>query len=498
MSISAQSKNVVAEIYNLTSSNPSIVFISGIFNIIHPGHTRLFRFAAEQNGFVVVGVTADAISPGAIIGEYDRLQAVRSIEWVDYVFILRDEVNAFVTELKPGIIVKGREFQSQENPEAAILKTYGGRLLFSSGESSFSSLDLIRREIHEVNYSAIDKHKAFPNRHGFSTLELLSSLHNFNTLTVLVIGDTILDEYMNCDAVGLSQEDPTIVVRPVAKEVFLGGAGIVSGHASSLGAQVIFFTVLGNDETGKTAASLLNDYNISANIFYDETRPSTHKKRYRAKNKTVLRVNEFNQQPIDETLQRKLFQAVEKEIASADVIIFSDFNYGILPQALVDRITTSAKHHNVMIVADSQCSSQVGDVSRFKGASLITPTEHEARIATRDTESGLVTLAEKLRDMSQAEHVILTLGAEGILINAAKNDTHNNRWVTDRLPAMSTAPKDTAGAGDALMVVTALVLASGKSIWEAVYLGSLAAACQVGRVGNIPLSVAELSQELES
>jgi len=93
--------------------------------------------------------------------------------------------------------------------------------------------------------------------------------------------------------------------------------------------------------------------------------------------------------------------------------------------------------------------------------------------------------------------VILTLGTEGILINAAKNVTQNNRWITDRLPAMSTAPKDTAGAGDALMVVTALALASGRSIWEAVYMGSLAAACQVGRVGNIPLTIAELSQELE-
>jgi len=496
MSISAQSKHTVAEIRNLTSSKPNIVFISGIFNIIHPGHTRLFRFAAEQNGIVVIGVTADAISQGAIIGEDDRLQAVRSIEWVDYAFVLHDDVNEFVSELKPEIIVKGREFQSQENPELDILETYGGRLLFNSGESSFSSLDLIRREMHEVNYSTIDKHEAFPNRHGFSTSDLISTLHNFNNLKAIIIGDTIVDEYISCDAVGLSQEDPTVVVRPVAKEVFVGGAGIVSGHASSLGAKVSFFTVLGNDETGKTAASRLNDYNISTNIFYDETRPTTRKKRYRAKSKTLLRVNEFNQQSIDAEIQNKLFQAVEKEIASADVIIFSDFNYGILPQALVDKITASAKKHNVMIVADSQCSSQVGDVSRFKGASLITPTEHEARVATRDTESGLVILAEKLRDMSQAEHVILTLGTEGILINAAKNVTQNNRWITDRLPAMSTAPKDTAGAGDALMVVTALALASGRSIWEAVYMGSLAAACQVGRVGNIPLTIAELSQEL--
>jgi len=498
MSISTQSKLTIEEIRNLISSKPNIVFISGIFNIIHPGHTRLFRFAAEQNGVVVVGITADALSQGAIIGEVDRLQAVKSIEWVDYAFILHDDVNEFISKLRPEIIVKGREFQFHENPELNILKTYGGRLLFNSGESSFSSLDLIRREMHELNHSKIDKQEAFKRRHGFSSSDLKSTLHNFKNLRAIVIGDTIVDEYISCDPVGLSQEDPTVVVRPITKEFFVGGAGIVSSHASSLGAQVSFFTVLGNDEIGKKVTTRLKDYNISTNIFYDETRPTTLKQRYRAKNKTLLRVNSFNQQSIDLEIQNELFHAVEKEIATADVVIFSDFNYGILPQNLVDKITASAKKHNVMIVADSQCSSQIGDVSRFKGAALITPTEHEARIATRDSESGLVTLAEKLRDISQAMHVILTLGSEGILINADKNDTHNNRWITDRLSAMNTSPKDTAGAGDALMVVTALALASSRSIWEAVYMGSLAAACQVGRVGNIPLSNAELSKELGS
>jgi len=496
MPISAQSEVAINEIRNLSLHKTSIIFISGIFNIIHPGHSRLFRFAAEQNGMVVVGVNADEANQEIIIGEEDRLQAVKSIGWVDYAFILRDSVNEFISELKPEIVVKGREFQNLDNPERDVLETYGGRLLFNSGESSFSSLDLIRKEIYEVNYSSIDKHEEFPQRHGFSTSQLISTLRNFQNLKVIVIGDTIVDEYISCDAVGLSQEDPTIVVRPVAKETFIGGAGIVSGHASGIGANVIFFTVVGKDEAGKVAESRLRDYQISTKFFYDETRPTTRKQRYRAKGKTLLRVNEFNQQPIDLSIQQELFEAFEKEIQSSDVVIFSDFNYGILPQSLVDKITKSAKDHGVMMVADSQCSSQVGDISRFKGMSLITPTEYEARIATRDTESGLVSLVEKLRDSSSAAHIILTLGAEGILINSAQNNVEDT-WITDQLPAMSTAPKDPAGAGDALMVVSALSLASGRSIWESVYMGSLAAACQVGRVGNIPLSIEELTQEIK-
>jgi len=74
--------------------------------------------------------------------------------------------------------------------------------------------------------------------------------------------------------------------------------------------------------------------------------------------------------------------------------------------------------------------------------------------------------------------------------------TEKGQWLTDRLAALNTAPKDTAGAGDCLLVGAALSMAIGRSIWESIYLGSLAAACQVGRVGNVPLSAAELLVEL--
>jgi sugar/nucleoside kinase (ribokinase family) len=125
---------------------------------------------------------------------------------------------------------------------------------------------------------------------------------------------------------------------------------------------------------------------------------------------------------------------------------------------------------------------------------LITPTEREARISTRNREHGLVTLAEQLRQQASAQNVLLKLGEEGLMIHAP--DESGNSWLTDRVDALNSAPKDVAGAGDSLLITSAMTLACGGTIWEAACLGSLAAALQVGRVGNTPLRAEELLREL--
>jgi bifunctional ADP-heptose synthase (sugar kinase/adenylyltransferase) len=150
--------------------------------------------------------------------------------------------------------------------------------------------------------------------------------------------------------------------------------------------------------------------------------------------------------------------------------------------------------HDVPMVADSQSSSQIGDISRFKGMLLVTPTEHEARLAVRDQSSGLTILADALYQKAEAKHVFVTLGAEGVLVYSPENT--ENGLTTDQLPAFNTAPKDVSGGGDCLLICASLALAVGATVWESAYLGSLAAACHVGRIGNSPLSINEVLQEI--
>jgi rfaE bifunctional protein kinase chain/domain len=319
-------------------------------------------------------------------------------------------------------------------------------------------------------------------------------LAQMRSLRVCVIGDTIVDEYVQCDPLGMSQEDPTIVVTPIMSERFLGGAAIVAAHARTLGARsVAFLSVTGDDAAGRYVAERLDSHGVDARLLHDDSRPTTLKQRYRAGNKTLLRVSHLRQHKINKALQRQALDHAKEALASADLLIFADFNYGALPQELVDEVSSECRRRSIMVVADSQSSSQTGDVSRFKNAALLTPTEREARIALGNYEDGLVVLAEALRKRTNAENVVITLGAEGLLVHAKV--TGQGEWLTDRLPALNTAPKDTAGAGDCLLVCASMAMASGRPIWESLYLGSLAAACQVGRIGNTPLTAAELLVE---
>jgi rfaE bifunctional protein kinase chain/domain len=482
----------VREVRRLTDSGTRIAFVSGNFNVVHPGHLRLLQFAAECADFLVVGVNPDG-TPGARLPQQMRLENVKAISMVKYSLLLTERPEDFIARLRPNVVVKGKEYEGQHNAEQRVVDGYGGKLLFSSGEVRFSSLELLHREYSDLNLSTINKPLDYPEQHGFGLNELKKHLRSFNGLRVVVVGDLIVDDYIECDPLGMSQEDPTLVVTPLETTRFVGGAGIVAAHASRLGAEVNYVTVAGSDEAAWFASSKLQEYGVRSTIVSDASRPTTLKQRFRAAGKTLLRVSHLRQHDIEPDIAEKIFDAIEPHLADASLLVFSDFNYGCLPQPLVNRIVEVAQRHGTTMVADSQASSQLSDVSRFNGMKLITPTEREARLALRDFNSGLAVIATELRKKAKAENVVITLGSEGLLIHA-RNAVE---WMDDRLPALNTTPKDTAGAGDSFLACASMALCTGADIWQSVYLGALAAACQVGRIGNMPLAQTELIAEIE-
>jgi rfaE bifunctional protein kinase chain/domain len=250
---------------------------------------------------------------------------------------------------------------------------------------------------------------------------------------------------------------------------------------------------VGEDEFAKYALDSLEAQGVRCNFFADSTRPTTRKQRFRALNKTLLRVNHLRHHAASPDVQRRMLAAVEAALPKCDLILFSCFNYGCLPQELVDTITAKARAAGVMLAADSQASSQIGDVSRYKNMSLLSPTEREARLALNDFESGLAAVGENLINKARAENVLITLGAEGMLINAWRDGTMR----TDRLPAFNPSPKDVSGAGDSVFMSCSMALRVGADIWQSAYLGGLAAALQVSRLGNIPLTVSDIVAEID-
>jgi len=470
---------------------PRVVLVSGNFNVVHPGHIRLLRFAKNQGGELWVGIASDRIGGKEVyLPESLRLEGVASIGLVDKAFIFDDDVKALIRRLEPTIVVKGKEFEFQNNPEQEALDAYGGQLMFSSGEVLLTSSDLLRRELLDLDNRKLDLDQNYLDRHGINVDGLISTINRFKQVRACVVGDLIVDEYITCDSLGMSQEDPSIVVTPIDSEMFVGGAGIVAGHGVGLGSTVDFISVVGSDEISEFAKRSLDRYAVRNLVVTDSSRPTTLKQRYRSAGKTLLRVSHMSQAPISRQIQDEILDHVKNSLNEVQLLVFADFNHGCLPQRLVDEVIRFAKTRDVIMVADSQSSSQIGDIGRFSQMDLLTPTEREARIAMRNNQDGLVVLAELLRERSQSKSILLKMGSEGLLVHNQVEES--SKMLTDKFPALNQNPKDVAGAGDSLLMTSALAIAAGASIWEAALLGSVAAAIQVSRVGNIPLQSGEV------
>ncbi len=475
------------------------VFISGNFNILHPGHIRLFKFAKECGDKLIVGVMADRlVKEKNYLSQEDRIESIESISIVDEVCLVSDSLRSTLEALQPNIVLKGKEHENLFNEELKIIKKFNGNLIFASGMSELSSINLMTKEFSERKYNNIIFPKKYMDRHKIKKRTLSEIIKKFKKLRVCVIGDLIVDEYISCDPLGMSQEDPTVVVSTADKNKYVGGSGIVAAHAAGVGANVEYITVVGRDDEMKFAKQKLSAYGVKACLFIDESRPTTLKQRFITNSKSLLRVSHLQQHAISEKIQNKILKKLKSIIPYCDLIIFSDFNYGVLPQNLVTNITQIAKNNSILITADSQSSSQTGNIARFQDMDLVIPTEREARISLRNNEDGLIVIAEKVIQESKSKNLILKLGADGILIEDSifnSADKVRNRY-TDRLPSFNSAPQDVAGAGDSMLVGSSLTLAAKGNIWESALIGSLMASIQVSRIGNIPIKTKDLIGEI--
>ena len=266
------------------------VFVSGNFNVLHPGHLRLLRFAKEYGAHLTVGVVSDRLAgTAAHVPEQMRLEGVQSNSWVDEAFIVDEPISDAIARLRPDFVVKGKEHESAFNPESTALERYGGKLLFSSGETIFSSLDLIRKEFQDFDSRSIGLPLEYLARHGIEQQRLITLARQFSNLKVCVVGDLIVDEYITCQPLGMSQEDPTIVVTPIDSIRFIGGAGIVAAHAAGMGASVQLLTIAGADAAREFADRAIREADVRALLLVDDSRPTTLKQRFRCKGKSLDR-----------------------------------------------------------------------------------------------------------------------------------------------------------------------------------------------------------------
>jgi rfaE bifunctional protein kinase chain/domain len=261
-----------------------------------------------------------------------------------------------------------------------------------------------------------------------------------------------------------------------------------------MGAKTTLVSIRGKDGAGDWIENELSQIGVEEFFVTESHRRTTLKTRFRSGQHTLFRLTNVSTDLIAGVTRRKILDKMLEKIETLDAIIFSDFSYGLFDRELTSEIIEIAKKHKVFTAADSQTSSQIGDLSKFKGVDLITPTEKEARNELKDENSGLVQIAEDLRNYMNCKSIILKLGADGILLHG--KETFGEILKTDKVEALNSSPVDVSGAGDSLLASATLSLIVDNNLYKAGLIGSIAAAIQVSRTGNVPISLDELRDEI--
>lgn len=476
------------------------VLAYGHFTTIHPGHIRYLRHARSLGAKLAVALVgdgpADQPSPYPFRQE-ERAEALSLLGIADAIVLLQaDELSGAIERLQPAVLVLGTELQGAPRLEAplALLRGQGGSVQFHAGEVSYASADLLISSERDLRQRRRQQFAAACRRQGLKRTDLLESMQAWPQTRLIVLGDTIVDQYAACEAIGMSAEAPVVVVRELAKRNFIGAAAVVAAHIRALGARVDLVSVVGNDSTADLVQQELKAQDIGDGLSRDPSRPTTFKKRYVVENQKLFRVSRLEQHNLDAEIEAEVIARLEALAPQVQGIVVSDFVYGVVTPRVLEVVQQLAQRHGLQLFGDLQCSSQVGSISRFRNFSLLCPNERELRLALQDKDSGLESLSQRLLADTQCERLIVKLAAEGFI---AYDRDAAGKMLSQPFPALSVNPLDVAGAGDSVLAVLATGLASRQAMMPTAAVACCMAALAVETMGNTPISAEALRTSLE-
>ena len=303
---------------------------------------------------------------------------------------------------------------------------------------------------------------------------------------ILVAGDLMVDEYLWGNVDRISPEAPVQVVSVASEEHTLGGAGNVISNLVALGAEVSAAGVIGCGTNGQLVLDKLNALGINTRgVIQDPQRPTTLKTRIIANHQHVLRFDREVKTDISRQTMNKISRAAEEMIADADLILVSDYNKGLITQALMTKLIAAAQKQNKVLIVDPKGR----DFKKYAGASLITPNKKETALAAGieiiDAAS-LTEAARRLIKKTGIDKILVTCGKEGMVYFEQDAPPY-------RIGTKAQQVFDVSGAGDTVLAVLGLGIAAGYPNKEAVTLANTAAGIVVGKVGTATVSKTELA-----
>jgi rfaE bifunctional protein kinase chain/domain len=288
----------------------------------------------------------------------------------------------------------------------------------------------------------------------------------------------MLDRYWFGDVERISPEAPVPVVKVTNTEERLGGAANVAWNMAAIGAKPVLLSVVGDDAAAGSLQTQLDEHGIQAQLYRDANLSTTIKMRVIGRQQQLIRID-FENEPGHEALAAKLAD-FEGKLAECDVVVMSDYGKGGLKH--IERMIGLAKEQNKTILIDPKGD----DYARYAGASLITPNRSELRevVGRWKDEADLTRRAQQLCESLQLGGLLVTRSEEGMTLFRE----------TERLHVATVAREvyDVSGAGDTVIAIMAVMLASGQSMAQAVEWANKAAGIVVGKLGTAVVLPEEL------
>lgn len=314
----------------------------------------------------------------------------------------------------------------------------------------------------------------------------------FSQMRVFVVGDAMLDCYWYGRAERISPEAPVPVVEVAHKENRPGGAANVALNCAALGAKVSLFTVIGKDEAGTQLCKSLQAANIdTANCLRSEKRRTTTKTRVLARNQQLLRLDEEQHSPLETADEHRLIDTCLRaiQIEVPNILIFEDYNKGVLKKNVIDRIIEHCRMLGVQTAVDPKKENFLA----YRGVDLFKPNLKEVREAL-----GLSNLSPTLPQLQEVHQLLhrhlqhrttfITLSEYGIFAQEQGKKAH---WVQAHRRSIA----DVSGAGDTVIAVSAMGMAAGLDTLQMTELANLAGGLVCEEVGVIPIDRKKLGNE---
>ena len=436
-----------------------IVLCHGCFDLLHIGHIRYLRDAKSMGDILLVTVTPDKyVDKGPnrpAFKENLRVEAIASLGCVDYVAI-NESITAEETIrlLKPDLYVKGSDFKDVDSDptgklalEQKIVKEIGGKFALTN-DVVFSSTNLINRFMDTYPEDLQQYLNIFRTRYSID--EILDLLEEMKSVSVLIIGDTIIDEYSYCRVIGTSSKDPVLTLQYEAKDMFAGGVLAVANHVANYSESVRLFSLLGDVDSHEEYIRTNLNQAVEPYFIYKQNASTIIKRRFLEGYTTnkLFEVYTMDDSPMEESKEAEIISMVEQEIKNYDVVIAADFGHGAITKRMRDLLV----EHAPFLAVNTQANAGnrgFHTIGHYSSADYISLTEIELRLETRNVHGDVISMVQEIADRMKSKNVAVTQGKKGCLIKDG-----NNSIV--QIPAFVSKVVDRVGCGDAFFAITSL------------------------------------------